>query len=162
MKRALLALAGILALGAAGWAVWSFGPESIGGPTRVDIGAGPLARLDSVSLRRRIVTASVTGRVIESESDVDVLLTDGDGAITVRLDDEHGIQQGSTLLAVGRVREQKGAPRRLDAVSWAEVEGFTVPSFDGPDSVRVLPDSTRFGTESDRSGDGSDRSGGLR
>ncbi len=162
MKRVLAALVGLLALGAGGWAVWSFGPESVGGPTRVDLDAGPLAQVDSVALARRIVTASVIGQVVDLEGDLDVLITDGTGAVTVRLEEGHGVHEGATLLARGRVIETLGAPRRLDAVAWSEVDGALLPSFDGPDSIRVLPDSARFGPESDRSGEGSDRSQGAR
>jgi len=158
MKRALLTIGVFAALGAIGWGVWAAGPESIGGPTRVELGDGPLARLDTIALERRIVTASIVGTVVENENDLDVLVTDGESAVTVRLKEDHGITQGATLLARGRVREVPDAPRRLHAVSWVEVESSLLPSFDGPDSIRIQPDSARFGTESDRSPKGSDRS----
>lgn len=158
MKRVLLGMAGLLALGASGWAVWAFGPEAVGGPQRVELDAGPLARLDTVEIARRIVTASVIGTVVETESERDVLVTDGTGAITVRLKPEHGLVEGATLLARGRIQEADGAPRRLHAVSWVHVDAALLPSSEGPDSVRVRPDSARFGNPVDRSPKGSDRS----
>jgi hypothetical protein len=164
-----LGLAAVLVLGAGGWALWSFGPEAVGGPQRVDVGGGPIARLDTVALRRRVVTASVTGTVLEAEGDREVLVTDGSGAFTVRLGRDHEVAEGATLLATGRVREGvrdrasgETGPRRLDAAAWSTVVGALVPSAAGPDSVRLVPDSSRFGLEQDRSEDASDRSEGGR
>lgn len=168
-KRILAGIAALLVLGVGAWAIYAVGPEAVGGPQRVEV-EGPLAELDSVALGRRIVTASVTGRVAETESETDVLVVDGTGAITVRLGENHEIEVGATLLAVGRLREgargQKseasGENRWVEARAWSVLGGGAMPSLAGPDSVRLTPDSARFGNGSDRSPERSDRSGAAR
>ena len=162
-KKALAGAAVLLALGAGGWALFAAGPEALGGPTRVDVGGGPIARLDTVALARRIVTASVTGQVVETETEREVLIVDASGAITVRLGADHEVPEGATLLARGRVRGGRAAsggaaPRRLDARAWSVVVGALVPSLAGPDSVSLVPDSSRFGNEQNRSPDALNRS----
>lgn len=147
MKRALLLLGGLAVLGGAVWAVYAVGPESMGGPTRVDVGEASLAELDTLSLARRVVTASVTGRVMGEPTEREVLVSDGRGTMRVRLGAEHGVRVGETLLAVGRLRQPRRAPRRLDASAWSTVERAVVPLQAGLDSVRLAPDSTRLGDE---------------
>lgn len=141
MKRVAWILGMLAALGSSVWAVYTFGPESVGGPRRVDLGEVSFAQLDTVSLKRRVVTASVTGRVLDEPSAHDVLIGDATGTFTVRLNAEHDVQTGETLLAVGRVRQPRGTSRRLDAVAWSEVEPALVPLQTGFDSVRLAPDS---------------------
>ena len=157
-KRLLFGIAGLLALAASGWALWTFGPEAAGGPARVDVGGLPIAGLDTVALHRRVVTASVTGRVVETETDREVLVADGTGAISVRLGEAHEVTTGATLLAVGRLRQRRQGVRWLDTRAWAEVESALLPADTEPDSARLAPDTTRFGHEEDRSPNGSDRS----
>ena len=158
-RRVLFGLAALLALGAGGWAVWAFGPEAAGGPQRVSSEAESIAELDTVALRRRVVTASVTGRVVGAESERAVLVADASGAISVRLGEDHGVRTGHTLLATGRLRTPRGGGARvLEARAWSVLEASAPPSTAGPDSVRFLPDSTRFGPTPDRSPEASDRS----
>ncbi|MEM1054315.1 MAG: hypothetical protein AAGI52_02215 [Bacteroidota bacterium] len=145
MKRVLLVFGGLAVLGVGAWAVYTVGPESMGGPMRVDVGDLTLARLDTVSLQRRVVTASVTGRVMELPSDRDLLLSDGEGTMQVRLGRDHEVRIGETLLAVGRLREVRGEPRRLEARSWSAIQRAIVPLQTGLDSVRLAPDATRLG-----------------
>lgn len=168
-KRIVAGVATLLAVSVGAWAIYAVGPEGLGGPQRIEV-SGPLAQLDTVALARRVVTASVTGRVAETESETDVLVVDGTGAITVRLEEDHEVTEGATLLAVGRLREgargpdggASGANRWVDASAWSTLVGGATPSLAGPDSVRLTPDSTRFGNESDRSPERSDRSGATR
>jgi len=143
MKRALLILAALAVLAGGAAAVYFLGPESMGGPTRVSLGDVPLAQLDTVALRRRIVTASVTGRVVDEPSDQEVLVRDGSGTFAVRFDDgEHGVRTGETLLAVGRVRAPREGARWLDAAGWSRVEGAVIGNQAGRDSVRLEADSS--------------------
>lgn len=169
MKRALLVLGLLVALGGGAWAVYAFGPETMGGPKRVDLGEVPLAQLDTVSLARRVVTASVTGHVVE-EADEEVIVSDGSGTFPVRLDEAHGVRENETLLAVGRVRQPRGGGARwLDARAWSEIEAAIEPLQAGLDSVRLEPDSTalqrlieedsaRLAGEENRSREARDRS----
>ncbi|MEM6327325.1 MAG: hypothetical protein AAF791_09425 [Bacteroidota bacterium] len=142
MRRALLLLVPLMALGGGAWAVYAFGPEAMGGPRRVDLGEAPFARLDTVSLARRVVTASVTGRVLAEPTEREVLVSDGVGTFVVRLGADHGVRTGTTVLAVGRVRQPRRGPRRLDAVAWSEVIAAPIPLQAGIDAVRLAPDST--------------------
>ena len=162
MKRVLIGLAVLLALGASGWALWTFGPEAVGGPARVDVGGLRIAQLDTVSLRRRIVTASVTGRVVSTDTERDVLVADGTGTISVQVGEDHGLETGATLLAVGRVRQPRRGARILEARAWSEVESALVPAITEPDSARLAPDTTRFGNDQNRSPESSDRSEAAR
>ena len=162
-KRVILGIVALVAAVGGAVAVYTVGPESMGGPQRVDVGGASFASLDTVALDRRIVTASVTGRVMGAENETDVLVRDASGFFSVRLGDDHDVRAGETLVALGRLRQPRaGGARRLDAVAWSEVERAIVPEQAGRDSVRLAPDSTaladRLAEAEDRSGEASDRS----
>lgn len=156
--KVLAAVAALLAAGGTGWAVWAAGPEAMGGPERVDAGAISVEGVDSLALSRRIVTASVTGQVVQTDEGREVLVYDGTGELPVRLGRDHGVREGATLLVTGRVREGPPAasgaadgaaggatargPRRLDAQAWSVLVAEPTPATAGPDSVRLAPDST--------------------
>ena len=161
-KRVVLALLGLAVAVGGAVAVYTAGPESMGGPTRVDAGEASFARLDTLALTRRIVTASVAGRVMGAESERDVLVRDGTGFFSVRLPKDHDVRPGETLVALGRLRQPRGGVRRLDASAWSRVERAILPLQTGQDSVALAPDSTaladRLAETENRSQKASDRS----
>ncbi len=124
-------------------------PELGGRPPTADLGAVPIAVLDTVALAGRVVTASLDGVVDRADGDTVWLAVRG-VPFPVVVIDTLAWRDGERLLVAGRLRETHGR-RHLRARDWTRVDGAVVSA---ADSGRTLP----FAPPSDRSGGGADRS----
>ena len=93
---------------------------------RVELAGATAAVLDTVTVRGRVVTASVDGVVSQVDGDGAVWVVSGGDAFPVRFDDAPGLAVEDRVLVTGRVRA-RGGRRWLDAQSWARVVTSVAP-----------------------------------
>ena len=88
---------------------------------RVALVDATAADLDTVTVRGRIVQASVGGTVAQVDGDGEVWVWAGGDAFPLRFDEPPALAVEDRVLATGRVRARRGR-RWLDVASWVRVE----------------------------------------
>ena len=96
------------------------------GLPRVQLGDATAAVLDTVSVRSRVVEASVEGTVTQVDADGQVWLASGGDAFALRFEEPPPLSVEDHVLATGRVRAWRGA-RWLAVDSWVRVVSTTAP-----------------------------------
>ena len=96
------------------------------GLPRVQLDGATAAVLDTVSVKSRVVEASVEGTVTQVDADGQVWIASGGDAFALRFEEPPPLAVEDHVLAAGRVRSWRGA-RWLAVDSWVQVVSTTVP-----------------------------------
>ncbi len=91
---------------------------------RVRLDDATAAVLDTVSVKSRVVEASVGGTVTQVDADGQVWLTAGGDAFALRFEEDPALAVEDHVLATGRVRAWRGE-RWLAVGSWVRVVSTT-------------------------------------
>ncbi len=91
------------------------------GRERVEVADATAAMLDTLSVRGRVVQASVSGWVVQDGREGEVWVSSGGDAFPMRFPPGAEFEVEDRVLATGRLRA-RGGRRWLEVTSWAHVE----------------------------------------